>query len=131
MPRSWEITHKWRSLLGTKPFILLACFLSLLTSVVFNCEDISRWNLTKNTQAHKEKNWNRIDSRLSFFFFVGLFISCWKEDFVWKFQMDHNHGFWIPMSLAFSWYVFYILHTEEYKILTADTSILLNKLKIS
>ena len=51
-------------------FFLLVCFLSLLTSVVFNCEDISRWNnLTKkHTQTStlsQKKNWNRIDYFLS------------------------------------------------------------------
>ena len=43
----------------TKLFILLlACFFSLLTSVVFNCEDISRWNeqdSQKNTKTHTHK----------------------------------------------------------------------------
>ena len=35
-------------------FFLLACFLSLLTSVVFNCEDISRWN--NLTKKHTDKH---------------------------------------------------------------------------
>ena len=71
----------------TKLFILLllACFFSLLTSVVFNCEDISRWNEThKKIQTHKEelKSNRLLGSGYPLLpFFGGLFLC---SNLIWK-----------------------------------------------
>ena len=91
----------------TKLFILLlACFFSLLTSVVFNCEDISRWNeqdSQKNTKTHThtKKNWNRIDysalAILCSLFLAGFFfVRIWSEK---SLVLQHVDCIYLPKKI--------------------------------